>query len=352
VGGVSVAGTNARLAYVDALRGWAILGVFLVHSEALPLFPTSAQFVADQAGHGVQLFFVVSAFTLTVSLARAPELRAFFVRRLARIGPMFWLGIALYSVTWGFGPRYWAPTGIQPADVVLTAAFAHGWGVNTFNSVVPGGWSIAVEAMFYLLLPLLLLVLTTWRRAVIALGVSVIVATVAEYVARRGLPAGYMTDGYISCWLPAQIPVFITGIAIAKARPVPRLLSLPLLLAGIGALAVAQLPYQYGLGFGLLTLGFGAVPWRLLINPVTRTLGIISFSMYVWHFEVLRRVAELNVTPWYVAALLSLAITVGLAAVSYVAIERPGLSIGKWVAERVTRSGDDQRSDPLPAAVG
>ena len=49
--------------------------------------------------------------------------------------------------------------------MILTALFLHGWHPETINSVVPGGWSIAAETSFYLLLPLLFRLVTTRTRA-------------------------------------------------------------------------------------------------------------------------------------------------------------------------------------------
>jgi hypothetical protein len=42
----------------------------------------------------------------------------------------------------------WALAGVHTSYFVLTALFLHGWNPYTFNSIVPGGWSIAVEMTF------------------------------------------------------------------------------------------------------------------------------------------------------------------------------------------------------------
>jgi peptidoglycan/LPS O-acetylase OafA/YrhL len=96
---------------------------------------------------------MASAFTLFPSMAqrrardRHPVV-AFFVRRFFRITPLFWLAIPLYLLYNGTGPGPYAPEGLRPWHVAVTAAFLHGWHPETIDSVVPGGWSIAVESSF------------------------------------------------------------------------------------------------------------------------------------------------------------------------------------------------------------
>ena len=129
----------------------------LVHTgQFCGVAPVSA--ITNAGAYGVHLFFVASAFTLFSSLQqrsrseKRPTLN-FFLRRFFRIAPPFWLAILFYVWWKGTGPQYWAPHGIGWLDVLATACFAHGWSPTMINSVVPGGWSIAVEMNFYLLVP-------------------------------------------------------------------------------------------------------------------------------------------------------------------------------------------------------
>ena len=92
----------AHFGFVDSLRGIALLGVLLVHTgqrvTGLPAFVDAA---TNFGSYGVHLFFVASAFTLFSSLKqRSPSERRptlnYFLRRLFRIAPPFWLAVLFY----------------------------------------------------------------------------------------------------------------------------------------------------------------------------------------------------------------------------------------------------------------
>src|SRR5579862_5415597 len=152
-----------NFAYIDAVRGLAFLAVLIVHA-ALSVGQFYGRSILAKGGYGVQLFFLASAITLCFSMAARQRIDAhpviyFYVRRLFRIAPLFWLAILFYSLFPGVMPAFWlsqwAPDGVRPSYFALTACFLHGWHPYTFNSIVPGGWSIAVEMTFYAIFPFL-----------------------------------------------------------------------------------------------------------------------------------------------------------------------------------------------------
>ena len=157
--------TPKRYAYIDAIRGYAILLVIAVHSsQYFNDLPDTVRTLADQGARGVQLFFVASAMTLGMSWqARHDGTVPFYIRRFFRIAPMYYLSIPLFLWGRGFGPSIYAPDGIGWRHVAMAATFTHGWMPDTITSVVPGSWSIADEMMFYAVFPLLMLGLNRVR---------------------------------------------------------------------------------------------------------------------------------------------------------------------------------------------
>ena len=200
--------------------------MLLVHTgQYVAGLPATVMTVTNAGAFGVQLFFVASAFTLFSSLAQRSRSEArptlnYFLRRLFRIAPPFWLAILFYVWRDGMGSRSWAPHGIRPATVLATAAFAHGWTPTMINSVVPGGWSIAVEMNFYLIVPILFTRLTNLRRCV-WFFIACVAGQWALNMAMRPVFAGmlsgdqqYLADLMKGLWLPTQLPVFAAGFAL------------------------------------------------------------------------------------------------------------------------------------------
>ncbi|HVO33504.1 MAG TPA: acyltransferase, partial [Elusimicrobiota bacterium] len=220
-----------RLAYIDALRGWAILAVLVVHTGLWQTMPAPWNGMVGFGARGVQLFYIVSAWTLLLSMQRRfgqerhPYL-SFGIRRLCRIAPMFYVALVLYLWLFGTGPSYWAPNGIRPACVVANLFFVSGLHPEWINAIVPGGWSVAVEMTFYLLVPLMYQRIRTLRSAILwttvwALGGRLFMEIGEHWIAPL-YPAAqqYLPVAYCSLfWLPSQLAVFGLGIILFYLIP-------------------------------------------------------------------------------------------------------------------------------------
>jgi peptidoglycan/LPS O-acetylase OafA/YrhL len=361
--------TTNRYAYIDALRGYAILGVMSVHtSQHVPGLGGRLRVLASSGQEGVQLFFVVSAITHLMSWhARSDGTYPFYTRRLFRIAPMFWLAIPFYSLIDGLGARYWAPHGISWLDILATTLFVHGWHPESINSVVPGGWSIAVEMTFYAAFPLLVITLRSWARAAVALVLSILLAGFLDQFAAQALSfmipdePQYLINDFIYLWFFNQLPVFIIGFLTFFSLRSFRESNLPKVLLWTGVVlsvvSIVLLPFiaipgpsqvKYALCFGVLAfcLGKGAGGW--LVNPVICRLGTISYSAYLWHFSVLELLSwplgladrlmfvfGSDARLLFVAMLLIVAcITAGLSTVTYKFVEQPMIAVGSAIARR------------------
>jgi peptidoglycan/LPS O-acetylase OafA/YrhL len=355
-----------KLRYIDALRGWAILLVLLTHAsqswfavEALSQrapagdvldLPYWLKAICASAGSGVHLFFVVSALSLALSARKRqePDWRAYFIRRFFRIAPMFYVGIALYIETCGWGARLYAPDGITPLDVALTLGFVHAWHRNSLNSVVPGDWSIGVEAMFYLILPLLLAVgRTPVRLALLTLGFVLLAQAIVWTEAPFG-PFGAAS-------FPAQAAVFLFGLVAAMAARQPAGTSgwtasggaaLAVFLFLVVGLPVIHLPdailayhVQFAAVASVLCILLHRAPVPILVNPLLIGLGRISFSLYILEFALLAPVlvaaealagpqaSDLRILAWYFPLLT--VVGAACATATYFVIERPGMWLGR-----------------------
>lgn len=371
----------AHLPALDGLRGVAILMVILSHvaggwSAALSVvldtngmpgtFVLSSWLRAacGDADHGVQLFFVVSAFTLTVRAGGEGwrDLSAYAVRRIARVGPGYWLAGLGYVAFAGLAPRLWAPQGVGPADLAVAALFGSAWQGGASLAVVPGGWSISCEVTAYAALPLVLRVLDKRTlRGVLLTGAALLVAQVAS-------PFGASTR---AAWFAAyvhpigQAPAFLCGVTAALVAMQARLPRIPGAALGLLALATCALPLvpfpRWGipshLPFSVLAgsvVLFAAMhPPRLLTLRVMRRIGEVSYSMYLLHFAVLA--PSLHLALWLAPAsgwrtlLVHLAATgaasFAFACVAHALIEQPAI---RWAAAYTRRSGAATTPQRLP----
>lgn len=362
-----------RLTALDSLRGIAILMVLFVHTSGwiTPGWPWLQQ--ATQLGpRGVQLFYVVSAFSLFLSYKQRTAVgpfsyQSYFIRRLARIAPMFWVAIALNLAISGLSPRYWAPDGVTWSDVALTAMFLNGFKPDAITSVVPGGWSVAIEMMFYLLLPVFFLCVRSLRAALIAAALCLFIGTAvcAWYFQAN---QGYYSDAnrYLLysfswlLWLPAQLPVFALGIVLyfmrEKIPSSPGLGACWLALAVITLAASLYLPSDglmrnyllSSVGFLFLCMASMNGDLRILDNRFLQIVGKVSFSIYLIHFAVLTAGQKINHhffgiheagdIKFLVAFVAVTFACVGFSYVTYRCIEEPGIRLGDLLSRyRQTR---------------
>jgi exopolysaccharide production protein ExoZ len=369
-----------RLAYIDALRGWAMLleafahaaqGRFAIDALTSPVWghplalPPPLALLAAVSISGIQLFFVVSALSLTLSwqsrgISGPRGVRDYLIRRFLRVAPLFYTAIAFYLILYGWGPRLEAGNGIGIGDVVATAAFVHVWRWTSLNSVVPGDQALGCLAMFWLVLPVILLIARArWRLVVLTLvGVVCTQLLQAWAIAHRANagPLGY--HGF-----PAQAVVFLFGIWAAvlttSGQNAGRLalgprtgkgLSLALFVILVLVLPFLHLPLwlvvyrvQFGVVAALTCAALHRHPAPIVVNRVTVRIGRVSASMYVWQWALLApcfHAAQLIVDRlagapaddtllFLVYFPLLVGASFAVASVTYPLIERPFIRLGR-----------------------
>jgi peptidoglycan/LPS O-acetylase OafA/YrhL len=144
---------GSRLAWLDALRGFAALCVVFDHGSTLLLLPVRSFLYQwlDLGQYGVFVFFLVSGYIVPASLERKGSVRGFWISRGFRLYPMFLVALVLSAVAFETGHGTIANAGRHPLAAVL------GWlfmlqnlvaGVNVPNVA----WTLTYEMTFYLLL--------------------------------------------------------------------------------------------------------------------------------------------------------------------------------------------------------
>lgn len=362
--------TPRHLDFIDALRAMAILGVMTVHTaQWIPPASETLRNITAEGARGVQLFFIVSAMTIFMSMqsrlgSEANPIRNFYIRRFFRIAPLFYLAIIIWLFLQGFSARYWAPNGINGWTIFLTATFLHGFHPETITALVPGGWSIAVEMTFYLLAPLLFLGLNNRRKALILLGaclfsnvfISIIIKNYfLKFYDEKNI---YIVNNYLFLYFLSQISVFLIGIILFyhKNYKFSRAISYIFIATTVFLwfiifnfkISNRFLPHHviYAISFVPLIFAISINRIKFLVNPLICSLGKVSFSLYIFHFVVLH-ILQNNVFPdgfsiqgnWGFAAawLLVVLISTMISLLSYRYIERPGIALGNDLINHLER---------------
>ena len=345
--------------FIDQMRGIAILMVIAVHYSQNFVHPAIRS--AGMVGQfGVQLFFVASAVTLCLSAdrhRREPHpIRNFYIRRWFRIAPLYYLGIGLYwaiFVADGRGEAYTA------GNIAANLGFIHGFIPSANNTIVPGGWSVAVEMVFYLLFPVLYAAaLHQWRkrgRAGVRAGLSIVfVGFLAVHLAFLAITGHLIGNASFAFFFFAnQFPVFAMAIAwyLAVFRDGQRLASPGMALAGFavlivlcGAIVAANLQPLVGVTPAIAALAFlFLAEWLRAKRADGRLLaeiGKVSYSLYVLHFALVWWPVKWIVTKLHADASAELALLVPLylatvavlfavARLSKRYVEDPGTALGR-----------------------
>jgi peptidoglycan/LPS O-acetylase OafA/YrhL len=375
---------SPKYAFVDALRGIAVLLVILTHTaQPIAGLPGALAFAAKYGQTGVQLFFVASAYTLCLSHARRAgepwPVASFYLRRVFRIAPLYILGIAVY-----FGLHLARQSGgavvfepYTPTNVAANLFLVHGFVPAANNNIVPGGWSIGTEMAFYALFPLLFvaaarLAARHWLALAGAVAGFAVLHTLAQALWLQGTALAVAGNNFISFSIVNQLPVFGLGLVAwfaqhdAAAAPWPRWARLLVLVAAFAltlALWHLRQPWLFALIPATTALSFVALLQLLRGAPrLPRWLcrvGSVSYSMYIFHF-----LFAWTVVPWLLqgwspqigptaALLLSLALvlaaTFGVAVLSERWIEARGIALGQRLIRRLQR-GRAPSSKPVPDA--
>lgn len=306
--GTSRSSAAVRLAYVDGLRGLAIGSVVLFHTwEHLGLGTgTPLRWLLAQGSEGVSLFLVISGFCL--SLPALERLKAgvtqwfvpsdFLARRCLRILPPYYVALALFALIKVAGARNQVLNfnTSDPAPNVpnlLTHIFLVHNLSSYIYSINGSFWSLALEWQWYLVFPLILVIVVRSRAA--GLMVCAALALAWQQVTHDLWGIGA---------LPERLFEFGCGVVVAYAVVYRWRISAWLLGGGLAlALSLIYVPQSvaawpaqlfpdgavdhllYGAAFGLLVLlgsgsrGVNAVlSWRPLV-----WLGLISYSTYLVH---------------------------------------------------------------------
>lgn len=326
---------------IDGLRAIAVLSVVLYHFGLPGL---SGGFV------GVDIFFVLSGFLIGGILwseliaTGKIDLGAFYLRRIRRLAPAYFTMAAVsFIVAWvvllpfefrAFGKALIAAT-VYLSNVHFYREAGY-FDIGAEDKVLLHTWSLAVEEQFYIVLPFALLLLMRWRRAIPAILAG---AAILSLLACVRLTATSPTAAFYL--FPFRAWELLAGVllAIAGQRKGLRWAFHPALSwAGLGLVLAGIVMITPGPGFPGLQALAPVIGTGLILangrdaNPVNRALshpwpvfvGVISYSLYLWHWPIL------TLSKYWrggysggVEAALWLVLAFGISVLSWRYVERP-----------------------------
>ncbi|MDV6309971.1 acyltransferase family protein [Gordonia amicalis] len=323
---------------------------------------------------GVDVFFVLSGFLITGGLLHTIErdgrisFSNFYRRRVRRIVPAATLTLVVTVVTayFLFGTARFASTLV---DAVCAFFFVSNWrfisqGTDYFNADEPVSpvrqyWSLSVEEQFYFVWPVVMFVITLLlarrsRHRVVVTGAVMASVVIASFGYAAYLAFTSPTVSYFSTlsrvWelgAGALVAIFIGTAERIPDRFRPFLAWTGLIAIGAGAFALTEDGVGMPAPWGLLPVG-GAVLiivagvsgehkfLGVLTNPVSRYVGDISYSLYLWHWPVIVFLGVI-VQPsaaYYCGAVL---LMFGLSVTAYELFEDP-IRRSKWLETGSERS--------------
>ena len=332
---------------VDVLRGVCVLLVVLFHT--LPSWAPGG-FV------GVDVFFVISGFLITRNIRsqlsdRVFDFEVFYAARARRILPAAYVVMAVTLLVGSlvFLSDAWLALRVSVAAGALQSANLYFWlgleggyfGASANANPLHHLWSLGVEEQFYLLWPLLLWSLSglSLRRlqSLVALAAAMSFL-LSEYLIQSGLES----QAYYALWsrggeLLVGATVALCGFANISGWIAELCMALGGLLLFVSASAMPSESFP-----GLLAL-FPAFSGALLVAggansrlgallgrlAPLRWVGVLSYSIYLYHYPIIVFASRLGLSPSVLVFLL----LPPLSALSYFFVERP-LRRLKWSSRK------------------
>ena len=336
---------------IDGLRAFAVFSVIVNHfnKEILP-----------NGYLGVDIFFVISGFVITSSLYQRPSknfkdfIKGFYERRLKRLVPALSVFVFITSIAiclFNLDPSTSLKTGLTSlfglSNLYLLRQSTDYFAQSTEFNIFTHTWSLGVEEQFYVLFPLLI-----WfsgfgrqtkngaRNLFLVIGVLAIASLIGFlYIYPINQAAAYFLmptrfwEIAVGCLIFIRFQKRNSNKKYLEKVPTLFLLVLiiwimylPIYWATFSTVAVVFLSAVIITSFKKETIAY-----KIFTNPTIVYFGLISYSLYLWHWGVLS-ISRWTIGIHWWSVPFQVALILGLSIASYRYIETP-LREGEWLGK-------------------
>ena len=337
---------------IDGLRAFAVVAVIINHfnKEILP-----------NGYLGVDIFFVISGFVITSSLYQRPSknfkdfISGFYERRIKRLVPALSVFVLIMSITiclFNPNPIGSLRTGLTSlfglSNLYLYKQATDYFGTSSELNVFTHTWSLGVEEQFYILFPFLIWFSGFGRQTKNGARNLFLIVGTLTIASLTGFLFLYSTNQPAAYFLmPSRFWEMAAGclifIGFQKRASVEQLLEkVPPLLVMALIVGVMYLPISLGATSTIAVVALSSIliaslkkqtaAFNIFTHPRVVYIGLISYSLYLWHWGVLS-ISRWTIGIHWWSVPFQVALMLGLAIASYRWIETP-LRKGNWFGKR------------------
>jgi peptidoglycan/LPS O-acetylase OafA/YrhL len=297
---------------------------------------------------GVKVFFAISGFILAMPFLYAlkenkkVDILSYFKRRLTRLEPPFIISLLVFSLVHII--VFHEKIGLVMKHFLVGLGYSHSIVFGEPNFINPVTWSLETEAQFYIIVPLLFVLLRLFKKP--TLKITLLILIFSGSMIFKNI---YSTNGYIGTSVLAYFVNFLVGIFFASfyvnnksyfeisKRVIFDLLGV-LSIFGMFIFYKPQAQIQNILLFNLSILSFffavflGKYHNRFFVNKWIYTIGGMCYSIYLLHYAFFHLLVkfskQLALTNDYgvnlgIQIIIGLPIILAISIVFFIFVERP-----------------------------
>ncbi|MCM0622837.1 acyltransferase family protein [Nocardioides bruguierae] len=209
-----------RLDSLTGLRFFAALAVVAYHASGHltpgPWLADAVRTAASAGFAGVSFFYILSGFVLAWSHSEGVGAGTFYRRRFARIAPLYWLSVVLFTAYSAYAS---GAVGETVRNAVPSVFAVQAWVPDSavyFGGNRPG-WSISVEAFFYLLFPLVIVIARSSAARRWLWGAAIVLALAIPLALHPTSESQEVAYWAVYVFPVQRLAEFLIGVLVAKA---------------------------------------------------------------------------------------------------------------------------------------